>query len=714
MFAANVDIKASGAYVTFEPGARSAWHTHPAGQRLVVVSGVGLTQEWGKPVQEIRPGDVVWCPPGVKHWHGAPPTTAMAHLAVTGAVDGKSVEWLEKVTDDQYSSHAAGSDAGPQAMTDAQPASETLSAKQQAIPLIAAFAATSDMPGLNATLNQGLDAGLTISEAKEILVHLYAYTGFPRSLNALGELMKVVEERRTRGIEDAPGREPSRPAPTGDALLVAGTANQTRIAGAPVKGPLFDFAPVINQYLQSHLFGDIFERDNLDWQSRELATVGALAAMPGVEPQLRSHMAASTRVGLTTSQLRQLTRVLAERGEADAARRAREALDSHPAEAPGQGRSSRRNAEATPSERSGPRNPDEAPKAAPLMVEDQGSFAVGGGVVRNPGAYKPLKPSPEGQTLHGDHARVFYQVPVNPRELPLVMWHGFGQFSRTWESTPDGREGYQNIFLRRRFPVYLVDQPRRGGAGRGTVGATINATPDDQRWFDTFRLGTWPELFPGVQFSKSPEALEQFFRQAVPDTGPFDAKVATDAVSALFDKIGPGVLVTHSHSGGLGWRAAMGNPRVRAVVSYEPGSGFVFPEGETPPPMPSATGPLEAVDVPLPEFMALTRIPIVIYYGDNIPAEPTEKPGQDNWRVRLAMAKLWAEAVNRKGGDATVVHLPEVGIRGNTHFPFSDLNNVEVADLMSGFLAEKGLDGDSSVATKPDSRPTVRETPGSP
>ena len=101
---ANGDINVSTAYVTFEPGARSAWHTHPWGQYLVVTAGVGLTQEWGKPVQEIRPGDVVWCPPGIKHWHGAAPTTAMTHLAVTGAVDGKSVNWMEKVSDAQYSS----------------------------------------------------------------------------------------------------------------------------------------------------------------------------------------------------------------------------------------------------------------------------------------------------------------------------------------------------------------------------------------------------------------------------------------------------------------------------------------------------------------------------------------------------------------------------------------------------------------------------------
>jgi len=322
LFPRDDGINAAGAYVTFDPGARSAWHTHPAGQRLVVTSGMGLTQEWGKPVQEIRPGDVVWCPPGVKHWHGAAPTIAMTHLAVTGSVDAKTVTWMEQVTDEQYRAAGAAAPREPETMTTEQ----ALSAKQRAIPPIAAFMATSDMLKLNAALNQGLDAGLTISEIKEILVQLYAYVGFPRSLNALGELMNVVGARKQRGIHDVPGREPSGAIATGDALVAIGAANQAKISGAPVHGPVFDFAPIITQYLQAHLFGDIFERDNLDWQSRELATVGALAATPGVEPQLRSHMAASVRVGLTARQLRQLTEVLAERGEADAAKRATAAL----------------------------------------------------------------------------------------------------------------------------------------------------------------------------------------------------------------------------------------------------------------------------------------------------------------------------------------------------------------------------------------------------
>jgi alkylhydroperoxidase/carboxymuconolactone decarboxylase family protein YurZ len=179
---------------------------------------------------------------------------------------------------------------------------------------------------LNPALEQGLDAGLTISDAKEVLVQLYAYAGFPRSLNALGELMKVLDARKQRGIKDEPGRAPSKPIPKGDALLAAGTANQSRLVGAPVKGPLFEFAPAADGYLKTHLFGDIFERDNLDWQSRELATVSILSMLPGAEPQLQSHLRISMNIGISTAQLHQLADVLASRVDPEAARRTREAL----------------------------------------------------------------------------------------------------------------------------------------------------------------------------------------------------------------------------------------------------------------------------------------------------------------------------------------------------------------------------------------------------
>lgn len=102
LFAATRELSMAGAYVTFEPGAHSSWHTHPAGQRLIVTAGIGRTQEWGRLAQEIRAGDVVVCPPGVKHWHGAAPDSAMTHLAITGSVDGKTVDWLEPVSPEQY------------------------------------------------------------------------------------------------------------------------------------------------------------------------------------------------------------------------------------------------------------------------------------------------------------------------------------------------------------------------------------------------------------------------------------------------------------------------------------------------------------------------------------------------------------------------------------------------------------------------------------
>jgi 4-carboxymuconolactone decarboxylase len=212
------------------------------------------------------------------------------------------------------------------AMTTAAASAQALSRTQQAIAPIAAATAVGDIPQLNAVLNQGLDAGLTVSDAKEVLVQLYAYAGFPRSLNALGELMKVVDARKQRGVQDAPGRDPSTPLPAGKDLLALGTANQTRLSGAPVRGPLFEFAPQVDEYLKTHLFGDIFGRDNLDWQSREVATVSALAAMTGVESQLQSHIRISLNVGLTGAQLRQLADVLADRGQPDAARRARAAI----------------------------------------------------------------------------------------------------------------------------------------------------------------------------------------------------------------------------------------------------------------------------------------------------------------------------------------------------------------------------------------------------
>ena len=210
----------------------------------------------------------------------------------------------------------------------------------------------------------------------------------------------------------------------------------------------------------------------------------------------------------------------------------------------------------------------------------------------------------------------------------------------------------------------------------------------DARLFEIARIGVWPNYYPNVAFSRDPAALEQLFQQVIPNVTD-DPEVISDALAALFKKIGPAILVTHSQSSTFGWLAARKSENVKAIVSYEVG-GVTFPEGEAPTsPGGSARAP---VTIPLTEFMKLTRIPIQMVYGDNIPTSPSPVPLQDTWRLNLANSKAFAAALNRHGGDAAVLHLPDIGLKGNTHFPMSDLNNVEVADQLSKFLKAKGLD----------------------
>lgn len=323
-----------------------------------------------------------------------------------------------------------------------------------------------------------------------------------------------------------------------------------------------------------------------------------------------------------------------------------------------------------------------------LMIQQQGAFSAGGTVIKSDGAFDPLKPwnVPQGgQTRHGDHADVFYQIPVNGKHYSMVFLHGYGQSKRSWQTTADGREGFADIFLRKGYSVYLVDQPGRGDAGQTTKPAQITATPDDQTWFTQFRIGQYPNFYDGIQFPKDSVSLDKFFRMMTPNTGNVDEATIVNAMSAVFDKSGDGILFTHSAGGTPGWKTAIKNGHVKAVVAIEPG-GFVFPEGEAP------EGNRGGAGIPLQEFMKLTKIPIVVYYGDNIPQEETNAASLNFWRNVLATARRWAKVVNAHGGDVIIVHLPEIGIKGNTHFIMSDLNNKEIAGLLSGWLKEKNLD----------------------
>ncbi|MDW6004791.1 carboxymuconolactone decarboxylase family protein [Vibrio mangrovi] len=198
--------------------------------------------------------------------------------------------------------------------------------KQQAIIPIAAFTASGEIDKLKTSLNQGLDVGLTVNEIKEVLVQLYAYAGFPRSLNGLGTLMAVLAERQAQGIEDPQGSSAS-PLPTDQTSLEFGTANQTKLVGQPVSGPLFDFSPEIDYFLKAHLFGDIFQRDVLDWPTRELATIAALANIKGVNSQLQAHYGISLNNGITPAQLQTFVAVMERECGADVAANAQQVLD---------------------------------------------------------------------------------------------------------------------------------------------------------------------------------------------------------------------------------------------------------------------------------------------------------------------------------------------------------------------------------------------------
>ena len=328
----------------------------------------------------------------------------------------------------------------------------------------------------------------------------------------------------------------------------------------------------------------------------------------------------------------------------------------------------------------------------PVTIEDQGSFMAGGTVVTAAGTYDGSKPmNSSGETLHGDHAYVFYQKPVKAHQYGMVFLHGYGQSSKTWETTPDGRDGFQNIFLERGYKTYLVDQPRRGKAGRSTVAAAITAQPDDQLWFNTFRIGEWPNYYENAKVPRDKESLNQFFHQMTPDTGAYDEKVIADAMVAVFEKTGDGVLITHSAGGGPGWATAMQSDKVRGIISLEPGA-FPFPEDEVPA-VEKTSSPFPAVGkaVPMADFMKLTKIPIVVYFGDNIPSEPTNNWGQDNWRVRLDLARKWEKVMKKYGGDVSIVYLPDIGIKGNTHFLMADTNNVQIADIMEQWMKKKAL-----------------------
>ena len=220
LFRAVAPAHTSGALVTFEPGARTAWHTHPLGQILIVTAGTGLVQRWGDPVQEIHQGDVVWIPPGQKHWHGAAPNSSMTHIAIVEQLDGKSVDWMEKVSDAQYehlppvSKGVAGVTQEPSAaqklMGDIDPKlaeltdnvlfgdiwqRPELSRRDRSLITVAALIAMNRPDQLRSHLRLALHNGVSQQELVEVITQLAFYTGWPNAVSAVGVAREVFQEK---------------------------------------------------------------------------------------------------------------------------------------------------------------------------------------------------------------------------------------------------------------------------------------------------------------------------------------------------------------------------------------------------------------------------------------------------------------------------------------------------------------------------------------
>ena len=292
--------------VTFEPGCRNSWHSHKAGQLLIATAGIGYYQEKGQPARRLFPGNIVEIAPDVVHWHGASPDSWFAHIAITTNPQNNAAVWLSLVSDEQYR------EATSETENRYTESNKVLSVREQAIVAVASYTGKGDLEHLRRAFVQALEAGMTINEINEVLIHTYAYCGFPRSLRAIQTFMQVVDTRKANGINDTIGREAST-ATNNKNRYELGRDVLAEISGTPADAPKTGyavFAPTIERFLKEHLFADLFERDLLTYRERELATVSILAGVGGVEPMFRSHAAICLHLGITAEQLSALLNIV--------------------------------------------------------------------------------------------------------------------------------------------------------------------------------------------------------------------------------------------------------------------------------------------------------------------------------------------------------------------------------------------------------------------
>jgi pimeloyl-ACP methyl ester carboxylesterase len=320
--------------------------------------------------------------------------------------------------------------------------------------------------------------------------------------------------------------------------------------------------------------------------------------------------------------------------------------------------------------------------AEPIALRDMGSFHVGGRLVEISGkpvkeitftaGGVPAKVDPNG-TYQVEQMYVQYFLPANETgAYPLLLWHGGGLTGVTYETTPDGREGWLNYFLRKGWSVYNSDAVERGRAGWAQYPDIFKGEPvflTTSNPFERFRIGAGPgsydpdpakrKLMPGSQFPN--EGYENFVKQNVPRwTTTDDAIIA--AYIAEIDRVGPCIILFHSQAGTFGFKVAQARPdKVKALIAVEP----------------AGVGDPAKVD-------ALKNIPTLFIYGDYIEQD-------SRWPKIRATGVAFADSIKAAGGTADVVDLPKVGIKGNSHMMMMDKNNTEIAALIQNWLDGKGL-----------------------
>jgi 4-carboxymuconolactone decarboxylase len=322
----------SGGFVTFAPGARTAWHSHPGGQILLVTAGTGRVQLWDQPIEEIGAGDVVRIPAGVKHWHGASPRASMTHLGITEQRDGAAVRWMEKVSDEQYNYAVSSRQPEPQVPAQpvqaaqaapssnrqqgpARPSGELqpriapglatltddvlygdvwtrpeLSPRDRSLVTVSVLIATGRTAQLTGHLRRALTNGVKPSEASAVLAHLAIYCGWPSAVSALEVYDQVYKAQKVDTAGLAPV-SPRLPAPVSEAERARATRAELEVV-----------APKFVQLTNDVVFDDLWRRSDLSVRDRSLVTIAALAAM-GDDDQLDVYLRRGLESGLTRAQI---------------------------------------------------------------------------------------------------------------------------------------------------------------------------------------------------------------------------------------------------------------------------------------------------------------------------------------------------------------------------------------------------------------------------